>query len=98
MGIENVRGKLSLLRVHERGTPVRAANDSLDAEVITKFASRPDEAYGFQRRNGADLPAREGMLSLLREAFVNGTTVSLDFDRIGTKRISTAIRVELVKP
>ena len=98
MGIENVRGKLNLLRVHDRGTGFGPPNDNLDAEVIVKFVNRPEEAYGFQLRGGADLPAREGMLSLLRDGFANNTTVSLDFDRVGAKRISRAIRVELIKP
>jgi hypothetical protein len=67
MGIENLGGKLKLLRVHDRGTRFGPPGDEIDAEVVVMFAGRPQEAFGFQLRGGADLPAREGMLSLLRE-------------------------------
>jgi hypothetical protein len=98
MGIENVRGKLNFLRVNRRGGAFGPPGDSLDAEVIAKFIGRPNEAFGLQLRNGADLAANEGMASLLREAFVSGATVNMDFDRVGARRNNFAVLVELVKP
>jgi hypothetical protein len=100
MGIENVRGKLNMLRVHDRGTRFGPPNDSIDVEVVAQFVGRPGEAFGFQLRSGADLPGREGMLSVLREAFVAGITVSMDYERDSAagKRNGIAIRVELHKP
>ena len=41
MGIENVSGHLSLLRVHKRGSKFGPANDQIDVEVIAQIASRP---------------------------------------------------------
>lgn len=100
MGIENVTGKLTLLRVHDRGTKYGPANDRIDVEAIVQFASRPAEAFGFQLRDDANLPAREGMLGLLRDGFNNGWTVGIDYQRDSAsgKRNGTVIRVWLKKP
>jgi hypothetical protein len=100
MGIESTGGKLALLRVHDRGTRYGPPGDSIDVEVVAQFAGRPNEAFGFQLRNGADALAREGMLSLLREGFVSGATVNMEYERdtLHGKRNGIAIRVWLSKP
>jgi hypothetical protein len=100
MGLENTSGKLALLRVHDRGTKYGPPTDSIDVEVVAQFVGRPQEAFGFQLRSGADTPVREGMLSLLREGFVNNLTVHMDYERdtVGGKRNGVARRVWLTRP
>ena len=100
MGIENAKGKLALLRVHDRGTGFGPPNDSIDVEVVAQFVGRPNEAFGFQLRTGADALAREGMLSLLREGFVSNATVNMDYERdtAAGKRQGIIRRVWLSKP
>ena len=98
MGIENVSGQLSLLRVHKRGSKFGPANDQIDVEVIAQIASRPTQFYGLQLRPGSDLPANEGMLGLLRDGFNHGWIVNIDFDKKPGKNNSVLIRVWLTKP
>lgn len=100
MGRENVTGKLSLLRVHDRGSAFGPPSDQIDVEAVVQFVGRPDEAFGFQLRNDANGPAREGMLDLLRDGFNHGWIVSIDYDRdtAAGKRQGVAMRVWLTKP
>ena len=100
MGVENVTGKISLLRVHDRGSKFGPASDRIDVETIVQFAGRPNEAFGFQLRNDGDGPAHQGMLDLLRDAFNHGWIVSIDYERNSAagKRNGVAIRVWLTKP
>ena len=98
MGIENVTGKLSLLRVHELGSKFGPPADQLDVEVIVQFQGRPGKAFGFKLRDDSRGPAREGMLALLRDGFNHGWTVSIDHDVQPGKNNSTVIRVILIKP
>ncbi|MEQ6901481.1 hypothetical protein [Nocardioides sp. YIM 152588] len=78
MSISTARGTLSYLRVHERGTKYGPPGDELDAEVIVKVTGG-DDAYGFQLRADANLPVREAMLTLLREAFTARRPVLIDY-------------------
>jgi len=100
MGIENVTGKLTLLRVHDRGTKYGPPSDRIDVEAVVQFAHRPTEAFGFQLRADANLPARQGMLGLLRDGFNHGWTVGIDYRRESAagKRNGVAFRVWLKKP
>jgi hypothetical protein len=98
MGIENVSGLLSLLRVHRRGGKFGPANDQIDVEVIAQIASVPTQFYGMKLRTGSDLPANEGMLGLLRDGFNHGWIVNIDFDKKPGKNNSVLIRVWLTKP
>jgi hypothetical protein len=98
MGIENVSGLLSLLRVHRRGGKFGPANDQIDVEVIAQIASDPTQFYGMKLRTGSDLPANEGMLGLLRDGFNHGWIVNIDFDKKPGKNNSVLIRVWLTKP
>src|SRR5262245_40031075 len=98
MGIENVSGFLSLLRVHRRGGKFGPPTDQIDVEVIAQIASRPTQFYGMKLRTGADLPANEGMLGLLRDGFNHNWIVNIDFDKKPSKNNSVLIRVWLTKP
>jgi hypothetical protein len=98
MGIEQVSGRLKLLRVHDRGTKYGPPSDQLDVEVIVQFVERPNEAFGFQLRTDSQGPAREGMLGLLRDGFNHGWRVTIDYDRVAGHINSRAIRVWLTRP
>jgi hypothetical protein len=97
VGIENVSGQLSLLRVHRRGGKFGPANDQIDVEVIAQIAARPTQFYGMKLRTGSDLPANEGMLGLLRDGFNHNWVVNIDFDKKPGKNNSVLIRVWLTK-
>ena len=98
MGIEQVSGRLKLLRVHDKGTKFGPPNDQLDVEVIVQFFERPNEAFGFQLRDDSQGPAREGMLGLLRDGFNHGWIVTIDFDRVAGHSNNKAFRVILTRP
>ena len=93
-----VSGQLSLLRVHERGSKYGPPSDQIDVEVVVQFRNRPNEAFGFQLRDDAEGPAREGMLGLLRDGFNHGWTVTIDYDIAPGHQNGVAVRVWLTKP
>ena|SRR5258708_4753807 len=91
-------GQLSLLRVHDRSTGYGPPNDSIDVEVVVQFVGHPVEAFGFQLRSDGNLPARQGMLDLLRDAFNYGWTANIDHETPPGKHNGIIIRVWLTKP
>lgn len=93
-----VSGQLSLLRVHERGSKYGPPSDQIDVEVVVQFRNRPNDAFGFQLRDDAEGPAREGMLSLLRDGFNHGWIVTIDYDISPGHDNGVALRVWLTKP
>jgi hypothetical protein len=90
-------GKLTFLRVHDLGTGFGPPTDFLDVEVVVKLDSQPNKAFGFQLRNDTNLPARQGMLNLLRDAFNNNWTVTLDYWLEPGKNNGEIIRIALSK-
>ena len=72
-------GTVSLLRIHDIGTGYGPPGDELDVEVIVRLDSEPVRAFGFQLRDDAHRAVREGMLSLLRDAFNNDWTVTINY-------------------
>jgi hypothetical protein len=90
-------GKLTFLRVHDLGTGFGPPTDFLDVEVVVKLDSQPNKAFGFQLRNDTNLPARQGMLNLLRDAFNNNWTVTIDYWLESGKNNGEIIRVALSK-
>ena len=98
MGVVNTSGRLSLLRVHDRGTKFGPPNDQIDVEVVLAFVGRPDDFFGFQLRTDANAAVREGMLGLLRDGFNHNWIVNLDFDQQPNRRNSVLFRVWLTKP
>jgi hypothetical protein len=75
----NSSGKVTLLRVHDVGTAYGPPADQLDVEVIVTLSTQPGKAFGFQLRNDANSLAHQGMLNLLRDAFNNNWTASIDY-------------------
>ncbi len=88
-------GKLTFFRVHELGTGYGPSGDSLDAEAIVKLDSAPDLSFGFQLRSDQNLPAREGMLELLRLAFRSNLTVGVEYMIDPGKHNGTIVRTYL---
>lgn len=91
-------GKLSLLRVHDVGTGYGPATDFIDVEAIIWLDTKPGMAFGFQLRNDANRPARQGMLDVLRDAFNNNWIVTIDYEIESGKNNGVIIRVWLTKP
>lgn len=96
-GLGSVSGHITLLRVHDVGTGYGPPADAIDVEVIVQLDTQPGSAYGFQLRDDANRPAREGMLALLRDAFANDWTVHLDYYAEAGHNNSVAFRVWLTK-
>ena len=90
-------GKVTMIRVHEVGTGYGAAPDLIDAEVIIKLNSEPNKSFGFQLRNDKNLAAHQGMLDLLRDAFNNNWTTTIDYDISPRRNNGLIIRVWLTK-
>lgn len=95
MAIKQQSGKLSLLRVHKKGTGYGPPGDLIDVEVVVKFKNSSTQAYGFQLRPGDLLPAHEGMLELLRDAFMNDLKATIDYDESPGKENHVLFRVWL---
>ena len=93
----NLSGQLSLLRVHDRGTGYGPPSDFIDVEAVVQFAGRPADAFGFQLRSDGNLPARQGMLDLLRDAFNHNWTAHIDYDIAPGKHNGVIVRVWLTK-
>src|SRR5215211_2330127 len=94
----NTSGRISLLRVHDRGTAYGPPTDRIDVEVVMQFVGRPADAFGFQLRDDANGPARQGMLDLLRDAFNHGWIAHIDFETPAGKHNGTIIRTWVTKP
>ena len=94
----NAAGKVTMLRVHDLGTAYGPPTDRIDAEVVIWLDSQPGKAFGFQLRNDSNLPARQGMLALLQDAFYRGWNVNIDYMAQPGKSNSILIRTWLFKP
>lgn len=92
-------GKVTFLRVHERGTGFGPESDKIDVEVVARLDSVPDRGLGFQLRTDENQPVRQGMLGLLRDAFEHDFTARIDYDidQDAGRNNGIIIRVALVK-
>jgi hypothetical protein len=95
--LRNSQGKLTFLRAHDVGTGWGPPTDQLDVEVVFMLDSVPQGAFGFQLRTDANEPVREAMVALLRDAYVNNLTVSVDYFIDPGKHNGRAIRIALVR-
>jgi hypothetical protein len=93
----NASGRLTLLRVHDVGSGFGPPTDFIDVEVVIALDSRPGKFFGFQLRNDAKLPARQGMLDLLRDAFERNLIVNIDFFQQPGKNNNILFRTWLSK-
>jgi hypothetical protein len=90
-------GKIVFLRAHDPGTKYGPPNDQLDVEAVFILNAINDGAYGFQLRNDSNLPARQAMFSLLRDAFVNNLAVTADYLIDPGKINGVAFRIALTR-
>lgn len=95
--LANVSGRIAVLRVHDVGTKYGPPNDQIDVEVVVTLQNQPGKAYGFQLRGDGNAQARRAMLDLLRDAFVAGIPVSMDFNITPGKNNGVVLRVWLAK-
>jgi hypothetical protein len=87
-------GRLTLLRVHDVGTGYGPATDPIDGEVIIKLDTKADFSFGLPLRVGEAEADHRGMLDVLRDGFVQGRTVQIEYDVTGPSsgRIVRVIR------
>jgi hypothetical protein len=90
-------GKITFLRAHDVGTAYGPPTDQIDVEVVIQIDTRPGQAFGFQVRDDGQRAARQGMLDLLRDAFNNNWTVTIDYFIEPGKNNGRIIRVALTK-
>ena len=80
MAIMQAKGRLTFLRVHERGTGYGPPNDDLNnAEVIVKIENSP-LAFGFGLRPDDKLPAAQAMFALLQDAYNANAPIAIEYD------------------
>ncbi len=96
-GLVESKGHITFLRVHDVGTGFGPPSDFLDVEVVVQLDSQPGKSFGFQLRNDSNLPPRQGMLDLLRDAFANNVPVLIDYNVTPPKVNGVIIRVAVVK-
>jgi hypothetical protein len=90
-------GKLTLLRVHDKGTLYGETGHEINVEVVIKLDSKPDMAFGFTLRDDDNRPAHQGMLDLLRDAFSDNRTVTIVYDiENPTKKNGEIVRAWLI--
>jgi len=97
MALRQSSGKLTLLRVHKKSSKYGPNNDRIDVEVVVWLDSESGKAFGFQLRNDGNRPARQGMLDLLRDAFNNNWTTTIDYEIGPSKSNGVILRVWLTK-
>jgi hypothetical protein len=97
MALVQSSGKVTFLRVHNRGTKFGPPADQIDVEVVVQLSSPRGKSFGFQLRDDAQRPARQGMLDLLRDTFNNGWIAVLDYEIAEGKKNGIIIRVAFKK-
>jgi len=96
-GVQAAQGHITFLRVHDVGTGWGPPNDYLDVEAVFLLDTEPNRAFGFQLRNDSARPAREGMLALLQDAFVNDLNVIADYMQVLNKHNAVAFRIAITR-
>lgn len=76
----NRSGKLRFLRINDLDN-ASGAPDGAIHEAVTAALVDSDEGYGFELNDDdPDLPARQAMLTTLRDAFYHGRSVGLSIE------------------
>jgi hypothetical protein len=89
-------GTLKFLRVNEVGDSFGPPGDAIIPEVVVSF----DNVffYGFQLRQDGNQISHQAMADLLREAFENNWTVTIEANVPAGKHQGMIIRVVVTKP
>ncbi len=98
-------GKLTFLRVNDVndrfGDPAPSAahphGNQIDVEVVCMLDTEPGRAFGFRLRTDKNRFTHAGMLDILRDAFKNDFTVTIDFDIDADKSNGVIMRTTLTK-
>lgn len=77
--ISTATGKITFLRVHELGSGYGPPSDFINVEVVIKLDSMPGKAFGFQLRRGTRYAANKAMLEIVRTAFEEGESITIDY-------------------
>jgi hypothetical protein len=88
-------GRITFLRVHDIGTEF--GPDQLDIDAVIQLDGRTDVSFGFQLRTDDNRVARQGMLDLLRDAYVHNWPVTIDYDIPPGKQNAVLFRVALIR-
>ena len=91
----HVSGHVTSILAHDVGSD--SSNDLTDVEVIVQLDTQPGKSFGFQLRNDKNRPARQGMFDLLRDAFNNNSTVTLDGSTVPVTDNGLIIQATLTK-
>jgi hypothetical protein len=97
MELVESEGQITFLRVNEVGDSFGPAGDAIAVEAIVQLNTLPGMSFGFELRNDKQRPAHQGMLDVLRDAFVNDITVLIDYWIPEGNKNGTIIRVAAIK-
>jgi hypothetical protein len=84
-------GKVFELRVIELGSRYGPPADQIDVEVVAKLDSVPDRGMGFQLRDDANRPVRQGMLDLCGMPSIPGAKHGSNTQSMKTRASTTAL-------
>ena len=96
-GVVSVSGRLTSLRVHDVGTVYGSKTNRFNVEVVFKLKGHK-KSFGFQLRNDKNLPVRQGMLDILRDAFNNDYLVTISYSSSRGREYGAAYRISITKP
>ena|SRR5215213_3311476 len=95
--IEQRDGKLTFLRSHDVGTGFGPDDDFIDVEAVIGLDTAQGMGFGFQLRPDGSSVAHQGELDLLRDAFNNNWTVTIDYEIEEDKKNGVIVRTTLTK-
>ncbi|AFL82114.1 hypothetical protein Aeqsu_2661 [Aequorivita sublithincola DSM 14238] len=93
--VEATIGKVILLRLSDVGDKYGPSGDKIDAEVIMKIDSKPDNAFGFQLRKDSNELTHTAMFEMLQYAYANNVNVRIEYTRLAGKKNFILFRVIL---
>jgi hypothetical protein len=79
------KGRVALLRVHDKSTKYELPLNQLDMELIVYLDGEPGRALGFQLRADANEGAHQGLLDVLRNSFNRERRVRIDYVHTGSR-------------
>lgn len=71
-----VTGKITMLRLQEKGAEVMAGGDKVEAEVIVQLDTSPKMVFTMQNHDPD--PARQQMIETLRQAYLADKPVTIE--------------------
>ncbi len=89
-------GRITIIDIREIGIGYGPSSDRINVDVIIHLDSAPQRAFGFQLRNDQQLQVRKAMLELLKDAFRNNWTVTIDINDVPgrSNAVIHAVRVQ----